>query len=201
MIFGGTAVQTLILTIITIRCNWENEVMFQWRLVVIFLLLLWNVQHWWSLSPLFSSLIWSALLMLAGRESKPACTEVVGSSKLNMELINSGRSSTSSKLFKMLVTRDLDGWVPKELLSSNMAVKISFPWLSWCSMCSKFKRITIMIYCYLKNNQKFEVLFLVKTKRTWLIRNDFRDGEVNIMSVAYSNSNSTISSKCTMNLP
>ncbi|KAJ6367264.1 hypothetical protein OIU77_003600 [Salix suchowensis] len=25
MIFGGTAVQTLILTIITIRCNWENE--------------------------------------------------------------------------------------------------------------------------------------------------------------------------------
>jgi hypothetical protein len=33
------------------------------------------------------------------------------------------------------------------------------------------------------------------------IRNDFGDGEVNIMSVAYSYSDSTISSKCTMNLP
>ena len=26
MIFGGTALQTLILAIITIRCDWENEV-------------------------------------------------------------------------------------------------------------------------------------------------------------------------------
>lgn len=26
MIFGGTAVQTLILAIITIRCDWEKEV-------------------------------------------------------------------------------------------------------------------------------------------------------------------------------
>ena len=27
MIFGGTAVQTLILAIITIRCDWEKEVL------------------------------------------------------------------------------------------------------------------------------------------------------------------------------
>lgn len=100
MIFGGTAVQTLILAIITIRCDWEKEVVFQWRLAFVFLLLLSTVQqYWWSLSPLLSSLIYSTLLTFAGRESKPACIEVVRSN-LKTEVINFRRSCTSSACFK-----------------------------------------------------------------------------------------------------
>uniref|UniRef100_A0A6N2LDL8 Protein DETOXIFICATION n=1 Tax=Salix viminalis TaxID=40686 RepID=A0A6N2LDL8_SALVM len=53
------------------------------------------------------SILLAFTVLLNSRESKPACTEVVGSNKLNMELINFGRSSTSSKLIKMLATRGI----------------------------------------------------------------------------------------------
>ena len=45
MIFGGTGVQTLILLIITIRCDWEEEVWIQYTMLQVFLGIRFTFEH------------------------------------------------------------------------------------------------------------------------------------------------------------